>query len=398
MVNTGPWSPQLRLAGCTLFYLIAAACLLAQAPPPPAPPAAAPAPGDVVEVEAEGEGETREQAVRYALRAALERGGQNEIFSDTKVENFQLMHDTIISRAQGLVKDFKVLREGEVAGGTYKVKIKALVSKSVLAATWAELQNVLNQVGRPRILVWINERIGSEPQEESLLENKIEERLLKSGFDIVARKGIEAIKRKEIADAAAANNVQKLQAMAKDFDAHIFITGTATATPAGMETAYNVPLAMYNCDVQVKMYYTDTAKLLASKSIPNARGGARTRKEYSPQAGKQALENVSRELIDAMYEQVMEQWATAISAGGELVLEIEGMTFGPANRLRKAIQEIERVQQVHMELTKGVARFRINAQLSATDLAEKLSEGEFEQAFEITDLKLNRIQGKVVSP
>lgn len=372
----------------------------AQTPPPPPPPGAlpsppgVPSPADVVVVDAEGEGMTKDEALRAALRSALEKGGRNEIFSHTEVQDFQVMHDTIISRAQGLVKDFKVLEEKPVMGGTFKVRIRAMVSKSVLAAAWGELQNVLKQVGRPKVLVWINERIDDRPQEESLLENKIEERLLKSGFDLVARKAIAAIKQKELADAAATRNVEKMQAIAKDFDAHIFITGTANAHHADIVTAYQVPMVAYNCDAEVKVYYTDTGKLLASKGLPNQRGLARGRNQYSPQAGRQALENVSFPLVDGIYQQVMEQWATAISAGGELILEVEGMKFATANRLRQALQGMEKVTNVNMDLTRGVAKYRINTQLSAQDLAERLSQGEFEKLLDITDLKLNRIQAK----
>ena len=69
---------------------------------------------------------------------------------------------------------------------------------------------------------------------------------------------------KEKADAAANDNMKKLQAIAKDFGAEIFITGTANANQAGMEDLYGTPVAFYNCDAQLKVYYTDTAKLLAS--------------------------------------------------------------------------------------------------------------------------------------
>ena len=41
---------------------------------------------DVVVVKAEGEGIDKEQAVKAALRDALEKGGKQEIFSDTKVK------------------------------------------------------------------------------------------------------------------------------------------------------------------------------------------------------------------------------------------------------------------------------------------------------------------------
>jgi hypothetical protein len=337
----------------------------------------------------------KEGATKAALRAALERGGKGEIFSETKVENFQLMHDTILSRALGLVTDFKVLEEKQIVGGTWKIKIKAQVSKSLLKENWAAIQNLLNQIGRPKIMVSILEKIDGKPEEQSILETKIEERLLKSGFDLVARTAVEATKRKELDDAVANNNVAKMQALAKDNEAHIFIVGTASANPAGVEETYGVKIAFYNCDVQLKAYYTDSAKLLVSKGIPVTRGGAQGHKEFSPQAGKMALDFAGQMVVNDIYAQIMEQWATQITGGGELILEIEGANFKVANGVKKAIAEIKGVNSVNMKLTKGIASFHINAKMSAQELAEKLSEGEFEKMIEIQDLKLNRIQGKV---
>jgi len=370
------------------------------APSPPAvPAAAAPAKTDedgVAVVEAEGEGTSKEEATKIALRAALEKGGSNEIFSDTKVENFQLMHDTIISRAEGIVTKFEVLGEKEIAGGTVKVRIEAWVSRKTLVDSWGAIQNVLNQIGRPKIMVYIVEKIDGRSEQQSILETEIEKRLLKSGFDLVEKSAAAEIRKKELADAAGEKNVAKMQAIAKDFDAHIFITGTANANPAGMEDLYGAPAAFYNCDVQLKAYYTDSGKLLVSTGIPATRGGARGKNEFSPQAGKMALSIAGRKVVEDIYQQVMSQWATQISAGGELILEVQGATFKNANSLRKALQEIEGVSSVSFRFSKNIATYHINSKLGAQALAEKLSEGPFEKMLEIGDLKLNRIQAKVV--
>jgi copper chaperone CopZ len=243
-------------------------------------------------------------------------------------------------------------------------------------------------------MVWILERIDGKTEDQSILETKIEERLLKSGFDLVARTAIEDNKKKEMADAAASNNVAKAQAIAKDLDAEIFIIGTANANQAGLVDLYGTSAAAYNCDAQIKVYYTDSAKLLASKGLPNTRGGARGRKEFSPQAGKMALDFAGQNIVEELYAQIMEQWATQISAGGELILEVSGVNFKVANDLKKAIAGIEGVNSVNMKLTKSVATYSINAKMSAQDLAEKLSAGPTEKMVEIQDLKLNRIQGK----
>jgi hypothetical protein len=349
---------------------------------------------DVVVVEADGEGLSKEEALKVALRAALEKGGKNEIFSDTQVRNYELMHDTIISRAQGIVTDFEILREQRGVGGTFKVWIRAKVAKSVLAESWGELQNVLNQMGRPKIMVAIAERIDGGLEDESLLGSRIEEALLKSGFDVVSASGAAAAREKELSAAAAAGDEAKMRAYAREFEAQIYVTGVANANRAGIERLYDVPVAFYNCDVQARAYYTDTGKLLASRAIPLERGGARGRSEFSPQAGKMAISNVSDALVDEIYDQILEQWATAISAGGEVTLEISGVNFKAANSIKKLLAEMEGVQHVNMSLTDGIATYRINATLSAEGIAERISEGAFEGLLEVVDLKLNRIQGK----
>lgn len=351
---------------------------------------------DEVVVEAEGEGINAEQATKAALRDALEKGGRNEIFSQTQVDNFQLTYDTILTRAEGIVTDYQIVKGPTpvVGGGTVKVWIKARVSKKAMVDAWGAIQNVLNQIGRPKIMVYIVERIDGTVEDQSILETKIEERMLKSGFDLVDRNQTRAIAEKEKADAAAEDNLAKLQAIAKDFGAHILITGTANANQAGLENLYGTPAAFYNCDAQVKVFWTDTAKLLASVGLPQTRGGARGRREFSPQAGKQALDLAGQRVVSEIYEQVLNQWSTALSAGGELILEVEGLKAPAAIRLRKMLAEIPGVERINYDMTKGLVKYRINAKLGGQDLFEILAEGEFAKAIELLDLKANRIQAK----
>ena len=80
---------------------------------------------------------------------------------------------------------FIVIKEGEGAGGIFYCEITAKVSKNAIATTWGEVQNVLDQVGRPGIAVYILERIDGIVQDSSILESKIENRLLDAGFDSV---------------------------------------------------------------------------------------------------------------------------------------------------------------------------------------------------------------------
>lgn len=350
---------------------------------------------DLVQVTVTGEGISAEMARKDALRQALEQGGKTEITSHSQVENFELIRDTIYSRSAGIVKDYKVLQEGAGAGGIYFCKIEALVSKSAVATAWGDVQNVLDQIGRPKIMVWIDEKIDGRLDDSSILESKIEERLIKSGFDVYARSQIEAISEREAADAAADDDINKLQAIAKRFDCQIFIRGNANANAAGVADAYGVNLAMYNCDAMVKTFNTDTARLLASESIPVTRRGARGEFTHSPQAAKAALAAAGEEIIDKTYVTVMEQWATQISAGGEIRLEISNIKAGPALKLKKMLAEVEGIEKVNgPDLSKGEANYRIVAKMSAEDLATVLVEDPWSEMIEVEDIKLNRIQAR----
>jgi len=349
---------------------------------------------EVVEVTVTGEGISKDAAKKDALRKALEEGGKSEISSHSQTENFQLVRDTIYARAEGIVKDYKVLEEKEGMGGTFVCKIKALVSKSAIATTWGEVQNVLDQIGRPGIMVLITEKIDGAVDNSSILESKIEERLIKAGFDVYAGEQVRAIAKKEADDAAAEDNVAKMQAIAKDFGTQIFITGAANANAAGVRDLYGEPTAMYNGDCAVKMYYTDTGRLLASESLPNWRGGARGIHTASPQAGKVALSSAGEEVVQKVYAAVMQQWATQISAGGEIQIEVEGLDAGEAIRLKKKLEEIKGIEKVNYKFSKGIASYRIVGKMTAEAMTEHLVEGEWAKLIEIVDVKLNRIQAK----
>jgi len=350
---------------------------------------------DVVEVSTLGEGITPDAACDDALRKALEQGGKVEISSRSQVADFVLIRDTIYSRADGIITDYKILDQGPMIAGSFFCKIRAKVSKTAIASSWGEVQNVLDQIGRPGIMVLIDEYIDGVQESSSILESKIEERLIKSGFDVYAGQQVRALAEAASRAAESEGNFARLQAIAQDFGTQIFITGTAHANAAGMEQPYGVPLAMYNCDCVAKMYYTDTGKLIASESEPHWRGGARGHRTLSKQAGKTALANAGAEIVDKVYRTCMKQWATRLSAGGEVKLIVEGVNMKEALAIKKKLRTIKGVDRVNgPALTNGIATYRIQATMTAETLVEYQVEDDWTAIFEIFDLKLNSIQAR----
>lgn len=355
-------------------------------------------------VTVEAEGYNRDDAIKQALRKALEEGAGAQIASFSQTQDFVLVRDTIYSRASGIVSDFRILSEREGPGGTSIVRLEARVRPSAVAAAWGEVQNVLDQIGRPKIMVWIDERIDGELQEDSMVENRIEELFVKSGFDLVTRKARGAAPLPEAADVRDERGATELQRIAREAGAHILIRGSANADRAGLESLYGVPAAFYNCDVQARIYATDTGRLLVSESIPSTRRGVRSRHEFSPQAAREALvqatfppaESAGRRpaLAIKLYESVMEQWSTQISFGGDIELEVRPLDFRSYLKLKQALAGIENVRSVEGDFTDNCGQFRIKATIAAQTLAELLTGKPFSDWLEVTDLKLNRIRAK----
>lgn len=358
-----------------------------------------------VRVRAEGHNEA--DAQRRALRKAIEQGAGVELASFSAAENFQLIRDTIYSRAAGVVSDFRVLGEPRRSGGTVELEIEATVRLDVVARTWGELQHLLDQSGRPRIMVWIDERIDGELQPDSIVEARIEEMLAKSGFELIEKSAVEDLRRREGAAAHDEQNFARLAALAKDARAQILIRGFANANRAGLREVYGEKAAFYQCDVTAKVFYTDTARLITSESLPKVEAGARSHHEFSPQAARLALANATLREVDKpdepaalaqrVYESVTAAWSLAATSAHEIEVEIDGLSFQAYLDVKKAIEAVAGVRSLTGEFTKGIASFRIRAEMRADVLAEKLAADPLRQFVEIVDLKLNRIQARSVA-
>lgn len=359
-------------------------------------------------VRASAEGTSRDDALRRALRRAVEQAVGVELAAYSTVENFQLVRDTVYSRASAVVSEYRVVGESPRPGGTVEVQVEAVVRPDAIARTWGEVQHVLDQVGRPKILVWIDERIDGELQSESIVESRIEELLTRSGFDLVEKTALRDLRAREETDARDERNAAKLAMLAKDAGAHVIVRGAANANRAGLREVYGETVAFYNCDVLAKVYATDTARLLASESLPQTQAGARSHHEFSPQAARAALARATaREdaasdapspLARRVQEAILERWSLEITSAADVEVDVEGLDFARYVELKKALEALDGVRSIAADFTKGIGKFRIKCAFRADSLAEKLAAEPLRGWVEVVDLKPNRIQCKAVGP
>jgi copper chaperone CopZ len=348
-----------------------------------------PAADDVKDLTVTGAGMTEEEALKDALRKAVEQGAGTYISSQSEVKDFALVRDTVLARAAGFVQEKEILSTRKLLDGTVEVKVRAVVSVKGVVDVWGTVTNMLQQVGQPKIMVFINEKINGKVQDDSVVQTRIANLLLKSGFDLVNKDQIKAIAAKDLAAAVADDNPAKMQAIAKRFGAQLFVTGTANCSAGDVTVTSGIKLYPYQADSNIRCFRSDTGELLASVPGSPTRGVDRVPRSAAQKALDAQAQRVSPEVVNDM----LVFWQDVLAGRGEVQLHIEGVSFRDYANIKKKLKTVKGVKNVKTSYHNKVAECSIQADMGAEPLAEKLLDALPE--LEILDVSQNVIKAKL---
>jgi hypothetical protein len=343
---------------------------------------------NLVEVTVTGSGMSEEEATRDALRKAVEQGAGTFISSRSETKDFALVRDTVLAKSAGFVQSKTVLSKQELPDGTWQVKISAVVSIKGIEDTWGAVTTLLQQVGRPKIVVFIREKIGDAVQDDSTVQTRIENMLLKSGFLLVDKEQVKQIDQKDLSAAVAEDSPARLQAIAKRFGAQIFITGVANCNAGPQGNVGGVQLFPYQAEANIRTFRSDTAQLMSSIPGPPTRGVDRVWRS----AAAKALDLQAQQVAPKVVEDILNFWQDALAGRGEVQLHIEGVSFKQYSDLKKKLGEVKQIKDVTAGYHNEVAECSLQSEVNAEQLAERLVDAMPE--LEITDVSQNVIKAK----
>ena len=135
----------LKLTVSTLLFL--SAFLIAASAPAQEEPAAKG--GRSVRVVAIGKAQAggvaaEDEALRDALRKAVEKGAGQFISSVSATQDYELVRDEIFSEVKGFVETYTVIRK-YTQGDVLCIEIEAVVSVDAFRAGWEKLQSLINK-------------------------------------------------------------------------------------------------------------------------------------------------------------------------------------------------------------------------------------------------------------
>ena len=307
----------------------------------------------------------RELALTKALRDAVRAGAGVDILSETKVKNFELEYDRVMTSSFGYVESYEVTAQTYDNGKQeYTVTLKAKVSKGrpqmddVLA-----LRLLIKRMKSPRVMIEAEEKISGDgvSGELNAVAPVLEEIAQKTGFEIFRQSAIRA---RDDRDAARA------EILGDNIDAKVKkagITSTSDFKIVAMvkgqvgrlrEPFPDVKVRDVSLGVDLQAIWTDTGEIVATTALPTTyhKGEAQMNLPYD------MPEQLVRHYLTAMltgsepafkqnnayelFRKIVAKWIVELDLGAKIQLELKQIDKERLDRLIAALEKTPEVTYV----------------------------------------------------
>ena len=308
--------------------------------------------------------DARKDAVLDAKRNAVDQVG-SKVIAKTVVENFELVKDRIISKADGYIHRYNVLEEAR-KGPEFSVRISADVSSSSLID---DATLIYNEMDKPRLMVVIPEIRGDEIIPTSQAETRVIEFFLEKGFGLVDQAmALRNIRKDELRKIAEGDS----QAAAKvglRAGAEAVITGSASLGAA--ESVRGVLYASEST-VSLKAIRTDNATIYV---VSNQSGTEADATEESAQ--RKALETASTQAARDVFWKLVKKWNEETISGTDIEMVLSGVTFSSLRSFSADVGGLKGVSEViQRSFDAPTAILNIRYEGDAMRLADQLDSGD----------------------
>lgn len=357
------------------------------------PAVARTAPPDTRAVTASGEApiegsiETaKQQAINQAKRNAVEQAVGVFVNATTKVQNFQVLEDSIYTKASGFVGTCDVL-EMKQTGDTMVAKIRATVSVLPLAQQ-LKAMGILRQWTIATVL----KGQGYNASALESAESAINRQLVEAGFRTADRDVLIALDNPTLeADLQRGNYARVLQQL-RDSGVDILVMGRASherSAGARVETygGVTVDLSTVKARLDVKAIRSDTGEIVCADIFEDKAVGS-GKDTISAQAVEKAGAAAAEFLIGSIIK-------LPAATSAPVQLAVRGLTYSRARAFMQAVQATQGIRAVHQQrFGNGQAVFEVEFEGKSDLLADVLTASKTLKGFkfDITNLSSGKIE------
>ncbi len=303
----------------------------------------------------------KKAALSDALCAAVREVIGVQVKSETLVKNLQLINDKIITKSDGYVKKWDVLKE-DTQGAEYIITIKAWVEEGALNKdlfmNGIEVEQVYDWAGKPRILVVISDYIDGKTSLTAFMQPQLEGLLKNKGMTILSGEQLKAIKTRDVE--LAAKNSDKAIALGKRFGAEIVIVGKTVSTFSRALDVEGFKYYFYTTQFDAKAYRTSNAEILLSKVYTETKSEQDTSAMGKHDAAVRSISNTLDQHAQDIVYNVVKHWYDGMSKASTYQLIISGVKSQEVTALSSLITALPDVSAVHRRsFNRGVAELEV---------------------------------------
>lgn len=320
-----------------------------------------------------------EQARRAALRQAVEEGVGVLITSMTRVQNFAVIDDRILSGTRGYVRSYEVVDQGIDDDGSCRVTIDARVDLGQLHEDLAALELAAAGAGLPRVMCVAAETLAGEPLEWGVVSAELQ--TLIAGMTGLLN--VATMRAGSDLDSSAVDIIVRGTAAVLPTQAPIPMSGGRGVADAGLSTA--------GATLRLEIGWVDESTPVGILTASGRGAGTSPRA-----AGERALRHAVSILADSLRATIAEDLrqrafstrvVDIVVEGPRVAADLDGLTralvsgLGPVQTLVPRSVEAEH------------ARFQVHTTAGAFDLARQLSARGLEtSAVEILQVTANSLR------
>ena len=332
------------------------------------------------------------QAKKAAMREAVELGVGTLISAETRVDNFSVLEDYILSRTDGYIRSYEIIKHGLIDEETYQVDIEAVVELGNLHQRLDALELLITHAGNPYIMcigrdVYTYGEEGTRDLSATLLRGYL---LRKSArFNLSAPMRIEDGSLDQAASVGfqqGADIVVRVEALVGEVpDSAVPFSGTSLK---------GLGLYSATAEIRVEALWTDTGEIFASL-VHSERGADVNLASAGDKALRSGMEKISGKLISRLAE----NWREKMYSGRLVRLVVVG-EFDRMGEFENAFPfNVSGVEKIYRRsYNKGVAVFDIRCKETGFTIARDITAKGIEGIdLDIVQVSPNRIQLQILN-
>lgn len=315
---------------------------------------------------AEGEpGKARELALANALREAVRKGAGVDILSSSKVENFNMEYDRVMTASFGYIKNYEIVSQNyDKAKSTYTVKVKAKVAKGAPQMEQVlELRMLVRRMGSPRVMVECTEKIAGEnlSGDSAITAPLLEEIAQKTGLEVFKesvvkeRDSRESLRAELLGDQLEAKVKKAGIQSTSDFKIIAKVKGSVGRL---REPFPDVKVRDASLGVDLQAVWTDTGEVVSTVSLPTSYHKGESNMELPFDMPEQLVRHYLNSMLTGqepafkkknaykLFRRIIAKWITELDLGARIQMEFKKMDKKTLDNLMAELQKTPEISYV----------------------------------------------------